>query len=51
MKYVKPIYDNDAVEIVDVMTVSNVQIDQDEETTNASSSLKELLDKLNNIGR
>lgn len=51
MKYVKPIYDNDAVETVDVMTVSNVQIDQDEETTNASSSLKELLDKLNNIGR
>lgn len=51
MKYVKPIYDNDAVETVDIMTASNVQIDQDEETTNASSSLKELLDKLNNIGR
>ena len=51
MKYVKPLYDNETVETVDVMSVSNGQIEQDEENTNASSSLKELLDKLNNIGR
>ena len=49
MKYVKPLYDNETVETVDVMSVSNGQIEQDEENTNASSSLKELLDKLNNI--
>ena len=55
MRYEKPLYDRESVETVDIMAVSNavhgVQIEQDEETTNASSSLKELFDKLNNIGR
>lgn len=46
MKYVKPIYDNEAVETVDIMTASNVKIEQDEENTNASASIEDLLNKL-----
>ena len=51
MRYVKPVYDREKVETVDIMNTSNVQIEQTEEETTASSSLKELLDKINNIGR
>ncbi len=48
MRYEKPLYDKESVETVDIIMASNIE--QDEENTNASASLGDLLDKLKNLG-
>lgn len=50
MRYTKPLYDREKIETVDIMTASNVQIEQDEESTTASASLENILDRLKALG-